>query len=166
MELRVRECFPLLGRRLFPLFFSGLADGGCAESGKASLVSKEKRHKAKKKKTKGPPPTAGADWFNVPNTPLTPELEQTFKVLELRPYMSKDHHYKRSGKGSEIPEFFGVGTVVDDPLDFYSSRVLKKHRKQSLADELLDDEQVQKYVKRKAGAIKAKADRLSEIRHR
>lgn len=37
------------------------------------------------------------------------------QVLELRPYMYKDRHYKRTAGGkSEIPEFFGVGTVVDD----------------------------------------------------
>jgi Fcf2 pre-rRNA processing len=35
------------------------------------------------------------------------------------------------------PAYFGVGTVQDDPKDFYSSRVPRKMRKQTLADELL-----------------------------
>lgn len=55
---------------------------------------------------------------------------------------------------------------MDDPLDYYSSRVIRKHRKQTLADEILDDEQVQKYVKRKVSALKEKAQHLNRIRQR
>jgi hypothetical protein len=160
---------------------------GKKEGNKAPLVRLEKRRRVRKKKPVGPPPTAGKDWFDIPNTTLTPELEKTFKVLELRPYMYgpflssiilftvqnfslryKDRHYKRSSgvKSAEIPEFFGVGTVLDDPLDFYSTRVQKKKRKQTLAEEILDDEQVRGFVARKAGAIKEKEDQLQLIRKR
>lgn len=50
--------------------------------------------------------------------------------------------------------------------DFYSSRVPKRQRKQSLADELLDDPDMQRYVARKAGAIKAKTEELKQFRQR
>ncbi len=50
--------------------------------------------------------------------------------------------------------------------DFYSNRVPKKQRKQSLADELLDDPDMQRYVARKAGTIRAKAEELKHFRQR
>lgn len=34
---------------------------------------------------------------------------------------------------------FQVGTVVDNPVDFYSSRIPKKQRKRTIVEELLAD---------------------------
>ncbi len=34
---------------------------------------------------------------------------------------------------------FQVGTVVDSPVDFYSSRIPKKQRKRTMVEELLAD---------------------------
>jgi hypothetical protein len=111
------------------------------------------------------PPTSGKQWFDVPNTPLTPELEKTFQLLQLRPYLYKDRHYKRTAT-SETPEFFAVGTVLDDAKDYYTTRVHKKQRKQSLVDEILGDEDVARFVSRKAQVIKDKADVLKKVRQR
>lgn len=42
-----------------------------------------------------------------------------------------------------------IGHVVDNPTDFYSSRIPKKERKQTLVEELLVNEDFKKYTKRK-----------------
>ena len=42
---------------------------------------------------------------------------------------------------------------MDNAADFYSSRIPKKERKQTLADELLADAQFQKYRKRKCVCV-------------
>ncbi len=52
---------------------------GAEERSKAALVRSELKRKTKAKQV-GPPPTAGKQWFDVPNTPLTPEIEKTFKL--------------------------------------------------------------------------------------
>jgi hypothetical protein len=38
-----------------------------------------------------------------------------------------------------------MGTVVDDPLDFYSTRVPKKQQKKTILEELVEDAKVKKY---------------------
>lgn len=116
------------------------------ERNSASIVrSEQKPNKKAKQKDGERPESSGASHFDLPNTPMTPDLERTFQLLEMRPYIYKDQHYKRMGKW-KAPAYFGVGTVVDDAKDFYSSRTLKKDRKQSLADEFLEDPAVLQYV--------------------
>jgi hypothetical protein len=137
------------------------------DHGKVTLVSQERKRRKVKPKPGSTAATSGKDWFDVPSTTMTPELEKTLKVLQLRPYMYKDRHYKRTGSDKgETPDFFAVGTVVDDAKDFYSTRVPKRQRKQTLAAELLADEDVQNYVRRKAQNLRAKASVLRQVRMR
>ncbi|KAG2379912.1 uncharacterized protein HKW66_Vig0166910 [Vigna angularis] len=72
--------------------------------------------------------TAGNNWFNMPAQTITPELQKDLKLLK-------------------------VGTVVDSPLDFFSGRLTKKERKATLADELLSDQNLAAYRKRKVREI-------------
>ncbi|KAG5144553.1 hypothetical protein JHK84_030096 [Glycine max] len=72
--------------------------------------------------------TAGKNWFNMPAQTITPELQKDLKLLK-------------------------VGTVVDSPLDFFSGRLTKKERKATLADELLSDQNLAAYRKRKVREI-------------
>ena len=37
-----------------------------------------------------------------------------------------------------------MGTIVDNPIDFYSDRVPKKQRKQTILEELIEDAKVKK----------------------
>ena len=39
-----------------------------------------------------------------------------------------------------------MGRVVDNPVDFYHSRIPKKERKKTLVDELLADQEFRQYV--------------------
>nr|KYP49569.1 rRNA-processing protein fcf2 [Cajanus cajan] len=72
--------------------------------------------------------TAGEKWFNMPAQTITPELQKDLQLLK-------------------------VGTVVDSPLDFFSGRLTKKERKTTLADELLSDQNLASYRKRKVREI-------------
>ena len=130
---------------------------------RAPLISREGKKKKRKKDPNDIPPTSGDRWFDVPNTPVTPEIEKTFKVLEMRPYLFKEQHYKKANKWKK-PAFFGVGTVLDDPKDFYSSRVPKKQRKQTLADELLDDEKLRQDTEKKMNQLNEKRSKLNRMR--
>ena len=40
-----------------------------------------------------------------------------------------------------LPKYFQLAEVVDSPIDFYSSRVPKKHRKRTMAEEIMHDEE-------------------------
>ena len=37
-----------------------------------------------------------------------------------------------------------MGTIVDDPVDFYSTRVPKKQQKKTILEELIDDAKIKK----------------------
>ena len=42
-----------------------------------------------------------------------------------------------------------IGTVIEGPHEFKSSRLTKKERKQTIVDEILNDSQIKSYSKRK-----------------
>lgn len=56
----------------------------------------------------------------------------------MRSAIDPKRHYKK-GESKSLPKYFQVGTVVESPLDFFSSRLAKRERKASLADELLSN---------------------------
>lgn len=39
-----------------------------------------------------------------------------------------------------------MGKVVDDPLDYYSTRVPRKQQKKTILEELIDDAKIKKYL--------------------
>ncbi|ESW25548.1 hypothetical protein PHAVU_003G045400 [Phaseolus vulgaris] len=98
--------------------------------------------------------TAGKNWFNMPAQTITPELQKDLKLLKLRSALDPKRHYKKGdSKSKTLPKYFQVGTVVDSPLDFFSGRLTKKERKATLADELLSDQNLAVYRKRKVQEI-------------
>ncbi|XP_061351075.1 rRNA-processing protein fcf2-like [Gastrolobium bilobum] len=98
--------------------------------------------------------TAGKNWFNMPAQTITPELQKDLKLLKLRGAIDPKRHYKKGdSKSKTLPKYFQVGTIVDSPLDFFSGRLTKKERKASLADELLSDQNLAAYRKRKVREI-------------
>ncbi|KAJ1398330.1 Reticulon [Sesbania bispinosa] len=98
--------------------------------------------------------TAGKNWFNLPAQTITPELQKDLKLLKLRAAMDPKRHYKKGdSKSKTLPKYFQMGTVLDSPLDYYSGRLTKKERKTTLADELLSDQNLAVYRKRKVREI-------------
>ncbi len=51
--------------------------------------------------------TAGDGWFNLPATPITPELRSDLKVLRMRSAIDPQRHYKKADS-KELPKFFQV----------------------------------------------------------
>ena len=39
-----------------------------------------------------------------------------------------------------------MGSIVDDPLDFYTTRVPKKQQKSTILEELINDAKIKKFV--------------------
>ncbi|RDX87358.1 fcf2, partial [Mucuna pruriens] len=105
--------------------------------------------------------------FNMPAQTITPELQKDLKLLKLRAALDPKRHYKKGdSKSKTLPKYFQanhlefeynqVGTVVDSPFDFFSGRLTKKERKATLADELLSDQNLAAYRKRKVQEIEEK----------
>ncbi|RXG54812.1 Deoxynucleotidyltransferase terminal-interacting protein 2 [Armadillidium vulgare] len=46
-----------------------------------------------------------------------------------------------------------MGKVIDSPLDFFSSRIPKKQRKRTIAEEIMNSEEVLRYQKKKCSEI-------------
>ncbi|KAI8536088.1 hypothetical protein RHMOL_Rhmol10G0229000 [Rhododendron molle] len=72
--------------------------------------------------------TAGKNWFDMPPPTITPELKKAMQLLK-------------------------VGTVIETASDFFTGRLTKKERKATLADELLSDQTLGQYRKRKVREI-------------
>ena len=114
---------------------------------------------------------AGAQWFHMPAAQVTPEVKQDLRVLKLRGAYDPKRFYKGQDS-TKLPKFFQMGTVVEGATDHGTpgARMTQKERKRSLAEEILHDQDIAKYRKRKfkqlqeataprslkRGAIKAK----------
>ncbi|XP_050373909.1 rRNA-processing protein fcf2-like [Argentina anserina] len=98
--------------------------------------------------------TTGSNWFDMPAPVMTPELQRDLQLLKLRNVMDPKRHYKKGD--SQTAKYFQVGTVVESASDFFSSRLTKKERKATLADELLSDPVLATYRKRKVHEIEEK----------
>ncbi|SLM35776.1 Fcf2 pre-rRNA processing [Lasallia pustulata] len=85
--------------------------------------------------------TAGSDWFNLPRSNLTPELKRDLQLLKMRAILNPKRHYKKENGKAQAPEFSQVGTILQGPTEFFSSRLLNKDRKRTFVDEVLAVEQ-------------------------
>ncbi|TXG71495.1 hypothetical protein EZV62_000074 [Acer yangbiense] len=111
----------------------------------------KKLNKLLKKQVKD---TAGTSWFDMPAATMTPELKKDLQLLKLRSVIDPKRHYKKGdSKSKTLSKYFQVGTVVESASDFFSSRLSKKERKATLADELLSDTKLGQYRKRKVREI-------------
>ncbi|KAA0714223.1 Deoxynucleotidyltransferase terminal-interacting protein 2 [Triplophysa tibetana] len=99
---------------------------------------RESKHAAKLKRKAEREKTTGDGWFNMKAPELTEELRNDLKALKMRSAMDPKRFYKKNDREG-FPKYFQVGTVVDSPVDFYSSRIPKKQRKRTIVEELLAD---------------------------
>uniref|UniRef100_A0A671Q8V3 Deoxynucleotidyltransferase terminal-interacting protein 2-like n=2 Tax=Sinocyclocheilus anshuiensis TaxID=1608454 RepID=A0A671Q8V3_9TELE len=114
----------------------------------------ESKHAAKLKRKVEREKTTGDGWFNMRAPELTEELKNDLKALKMRSAMDPKRFYKKNDREG-FPKYFQVGTVVDNPVDFYSSRIPKKQRKRTIVEELLADAEFRSYNKRKYQEIMA-----------
>ena len=118
---------------------------GAALSDFTPHVGKKKLKKLKRAEREK---TKGADWYNMPAPELTEERKNDLELLQMRNVLDPKRFYKKN-KSENLPKYFQIGTVVDNASDFYTDRVTKKDRKQTMVDELLADAEFKKYQKRK-----------------
>ena len=88
---------------------------------------------------------------------MTPALKRDLQLISMRSVLDPHRHYKKtSSKASKIPQFSQVGTVIEGPTEFYSSRINKKDRAKNFVAEALATEQVNGKFKRKYDEIQTK----------
>lgn len=73
------------------------------------------------------------------------ELKRDIKLIEMRNYLDPKRFYKKTDK---IGNILHVGTVVEGPHEYKSSRLKRSERKGSIMDELLADKAVTGYSKK------------------
>ncbi|XP_057573872.1 deoxynucleotidyltransferase terminal-interacting protein 2 [Hippopotamus amphibius kiboko] len=114
----------------------------------------ESKYKLQKKRRQERQKTAGDGWFGMKAPELTDELKNDLKALKMRAGMDPKRFYKKNDRDG-FPKYFQIGTVVDNPADFYHSRVPKKQRKRTIVEELLADSEFRRYNRRKYSEIMA-----------
>ena len=106
------------------------------------------KKKLKKLKREEREKTKGKDWFNMPALEMTEERQRDLEMVQMRKVLDPKRFYKKNNSDT-LPKYFQIGTIVDNAADFYTDRVAKKDRKQTMVDELLADAEFKKYQKRK-----------------
>ncbi|XP_026258873.2 deoxynucleotidyltransferase terminal-interacting protein 2 [Urocitellus parryii] len=114
----------------------------------------ESKRQLQKKRRKERQKTAGDGWFGMKAPELTDELKNDLRALKMRASMDPKRFYKKSDRDG-FPKYFQVGTIVDNPADFYHSRIPKKQRKRTIVEELLADSEFRRYNRRKYSEIMA-----------
>lgn len=101
-----------------------------------SEVSRIGKRKLKKMKKEEKEKTKGPGWYNMGAPELTNERKNDLEALRHRGALETKRFYKRNNITTQ-PKYFQVGRIVETPADYYSSRIPKKQRKQTLAEEFV-----------------------------
>ncbi|KAJ3187167.1 Deoxynucleotidyltransferase terminal-interacting protein 2 [Gaertneriomyces sp. JEL0708] len=89
--------------------------------------------------------TAGPKWFDLPATPVTPEIQRELHILKSRSVLDPKQHYKK-GTMKEAPKFFQIGTILKDTGSLQST---KQKRGKGILEDLVEDSESRSYFKRK-----------------
>ncbi|TQV92363.1 hypothetical protein V2A60_007052 [Cordyceps javanica] len=110
-----------------------------------------KNNKTSNTKTKD---SAGSNWFDLPMTVLTPELRRDWQVLRMRGLLDPKHQKK--ALRAEPPKYSQVGQIVEGPADFFSARLTRKERRQTILGEVMRDQSNDKFKSKYATIQKKK----------
>ena len=80
---------------------------------------------------------------------MTPEFKREWQLLRMRGLLDPKHQKKALRVNA--PEYSQIGEVVAGPTDFYSSRLTRKERKNTILEEVLDTVDKQKFQVKYAG---------------
>ena len=97
--------------------------------------------------------TAGSGWFNMTPTPMSSQLKTDLAIIRNRNYLDPKKFYKSTDKFDG--KILQVGTVIEGSAEYYSSRLVKKDRRQNLTEEIMADSTVSSYAKRKYHEIQS-----------
>lgn len=71
----------------------------------------------------------------------------------MRSVLDPKRHYKKEGGKLKPPEYSQVGTIIEGPTEFFTSRISKKDRKKSFVEEAMANQDNKQRFKRKYGDI-------------
>ncbi len=94
----------------------------------------------------------------IPEQEITPEVKRDFRILRLRGVMDPKRFYKGTDE-AKIPKRFQWGTIVEGPTEYFSSRMTKGERKQTFTEEIMSDDAIKTYRKRKFKDIQTEAQK-------
>eukprot|EP01084_Bolivina_argentea_P008662 16206_1 len=96
---------------------------------------------------------AGRKWFNMNAGKLTPANKLHFLMLKYRHMLYRD--YKPSKvKEDFVPKYFEMGTIIEGPTEFYSSRLTRKQRRSSWANEYMSNPSTKEWLEEKTRRAK------------
>ncbi|RSL95545.1 hypothetical protein CEP52_012034 [Fusarium oligoseptatum] len=101
--------------------------------------------------------TAGANWFDLPKTVLTPEFKRDWQLLRMRGILDPKHQKK--ALRASAPEYSQVGEIIAGPTEFYSARLTRKERKATMLEEVMSTYDKDKFTNKYAGIQKQKDQR-------
>jgi len=86
--------------------------------------------------------------FNLPRTQLTSQLKRDLQLIHMRSILDPKRMYKKQGS-FKIPEYSQIGTIIEGPTEFFSSRLSKGERTQTFLEETMVAEAKSKRFKTK-----------------
>ena len=84
--------------------------------------------------------TAGFNFFDMPATHSSPELQADMRLLKVRNVLDPQRHYKKDSSKKLVPDFSEVGRIIEGPTEHFSARLHNKERKRTLVEEVLASE--------------------------
>ncbi|EMT70638.1 rRNA-processing protein fcf2 [Fusarium odoratissimum] len=91
---------------------------------------------------------------NLPKTNMTPEFKREWQVLRMRGILDPKHQKKNLR--ASAPEYSQVGEIIAGPTEFFSARLTRKERKNTLLEEVTRDLDSHKFTDKYAGIQKQK----------
>ena len=140
---------------------AGLPEAMNAEAAVAADRAREEELRKAEKRRRD----AGPGWHHIPERELTPDQRRELKLLKLRGAMDPKQHY-RAADSSKLPTRFHVGTVIEGPAEYYSGRLSRRERRPNFTQEVLGDDAVRAYAKRKFRSINDAAVTKARPRYR
>lgn len=103
--------------------------------------------------------TSGDKWFNMPKGNRNdPQIKKDLLIIQQRAVLDPKRHYKKDKWTA--PKYFQVGTIIEDKLEFFSARLKKKERQQTMLQEVLHDKDSSKYFRRKYAEIQEQKSKV------
>ena len=78
-------------------------------------------------------------------------------MIKMRSILDPKRHYKTENVKAQTPEFSQIGTIIEGPTEFYSSRLLNNARRKTFAGEVLAMERSTRRFRRKYGDLQLAA---------
>lgn len=145
---QISEEIDVSSKRIIQRGFSGQSR---LEPAKPDLLSRSEKKKRSRVIRES---TAGAKWFDLPTKEVELEDKLTLDAIRLRETLNPGKFYKKRAT-DKVSKHFQIGTIIEHPIDYYSSRATRKEQKQTLVDELIADAEFKKNVKKRYNRLRA-----------